>query len=190
MGEMPVAISRQELADRIGELTPHGKRTVLVAIDGCGGSGKTALAQWLAKQLGGITVCSDDFAHPRILGWQWQRFDEQVLTPLLRDERARYQRYDWDQDRLAEWHEITPGGVVIAEGVSMTRKELGVPWDVTVWVECPNDLRLARGVERDGESMRDKWVSVWMPEEARYVEEQRPHERADYMALGYEPDSV
>jgi hypothetical protein len=32
--------------------------------------------------------------------------------------------------------------------------------------------------------MRDTWVNFWMPEEARYVEEQRPHERADYVVVG------
>jgi hypothetical protein len=39
----------------------------------------------------------------------------QVLEPLGRDEPARYQRYDWDADRLAEWHEIPVGGTVIIE---------------------------------------------------------------------------
>ena len=161
--------------------------TTLIAIDGCGASGKTILARWLADRLNGIRVCSDDFARPGVLGWEWQRFQNQVLSPLLADKRARYQRYDWDENRLAEWHDIAPGGVLIAEGVSISRMELGDPWDMKVWVECPYDLRLARGIERDGTAKLDMW-HLWMAEETRYVEEQRPHERADYVVLGYETD--
>lgn len=182
---MPPTVSREEVLRVAGTLKPSGRKTVLVAVDGYGGSGKTTLAEWLASRLGGTRVCSDDFARPRVLGWEWQRFDEQVLSPLLADERARYQRYDWDEDRLAEWHEIAPGGFLIAEGVSISRTEFGDPWDLKVWVECPYELRLARGVERDGEAMRETWVGVWMPEEDRYVRGQRPHERADYIVLGY-----
>ncbi|MGH2757035.1 MAG: hypothetical protein ACRDI3_04535, partial [Actinomycetota bacterium] len=187
---MGPTISREELAERIAELRPPDRRTVLVAIDGWGGSGKTSLAEWLADRLGGTRVCSDDFARPGVLGWEWRRFDEQVLSPLRADERVRYQRYDWDDDQLAEWHEIEPGGFLIAEGVSISRKELGDPWDLKVWVECPYELRLARGVKRDGEAMRDTWVNLWLPEEVRYVEEQRPHERADYIVLGYKENGM
>jgi predicted kinase len=118
---VPPRISREELADRIAELHPQSTRTILVAIDGCGGSGKTSLARWLADRLGGARVCSDDFARPRVLRWEWRRFEEQVLTPLPADERARYERYDCADDRLAEWHEIEPGGLLIADGVSMSR---------------------------------------------------------------------
>jgi uridine kinase len=186
---MPPTVTRAELlvSARALELEPVDRKTVLIAVDGFGGSGKTTIAQWLAGRLGGTRVCSDDFARPGVLGWEWRRFEEQVLSPLLEDRIALYQRYDWDEDRLAEWHEIEPGGLVIAEGVSISRKELGDPWDLKIWVEAPYELRLARGVERDGEAMRDTWVNFWMPQEERYVEEQRPHERADYVVLGYEP---
>ena len=186
---MPPVVARNELLACARALKPVGRKTVLIAVDGFGGSGKTTLAEWLADRLGGATVCSDDFARPGVPGWEWRRFYEQVLSPLLVDERARYQRYDWHDDRLAEWHELEPGGFLVAEGVSISRHELGDPWDLTVWVECPYELRLARGMERDGEAMRDTWVRVWMPEEERYVEAQRPHERADFIVLGYEPRS-
>jgi uridine kinase/MFS family permease len=187
---VPPTISPEELAARIAELRPQGRRTVLVAIDGYGGSGKTTLARWLVNRLGGTTICSDDFARAGVPGWEWHRFDEQVLAPLVADKAARYQRYDWDEERLAEWHEIEPGGFLFAEGVSISRKELGDPWNLKVWVECPYEVRLERGLDRDGEAMRETW-DYWMLEETRYVEEQRPHERADYIVLGYgtEPKS-
>jgi uridine kinase len=73
--------------------------------------------------------------------------------------------------------------------VSVTRSELGDPWDLKIWVEAPYDLRLTRGIERDGEGMRSTWVEHWMPQEDRYVESQRPQERADVVVLGYGPNN-
>ena len=40
----------------------------------------------------------------------------------------------------------------------------------TIWVDCPCEVRLRRGVERDGERMRAVWVEEWMPAEDLYVE--------------------
>ncbi len=81
----------------------------------------------LVDRVGATRVCSDDFARPNVPGWEWERFYEQVLEPLVRDEPAQYQRYDWNEDRLGEWETIKPGGIVVAEGVSITRRKLGDP---------------------------------------------------------------
>jgi uridine kinase len=159
--------------------------TRLVAIDGWGGAGKTRLATELARRLLSASVVhTDDFAAPHQPGWDWQRFARDVLGPLLRDGSAQFQRYDWDGDHLAEWHTVPPGGTVIVEGISSSRRELGAVWDLIVWVECPRDLRLRRGIERDGEAMRWKWETVWMPEEEEYVRTQGPIGRADLVIDG------
>jgi YD repeat-containing protein len=132
-------------------------------------------------------VHTDDFAGPHQPGWDWQRFARDVLGPLLRDRSAQFQRYDWDADRLAEWHTVPAGGTVIVEGISSSRLELGSVWDFVVWVECGRDLRLRRGIERDGEALRWKWETVWMPEEEEYVRSQDPVARADVVVDGSDP---
>ena len=43
------------------------------------------------------------------------------------------------------WVEVPPGGLVVVEGVSATRREVPVPWDVTIWVDARRERRLARG---------------------------------------------
>ena len=79
----------------------------IVAIDGPGGSGKSTFAALLAAALGGAPVVpTDDFAswdHP--LDW-WPRMLDQVIEPLARGERGRYQRYDWPTSQLAEWIDV------------------------------------------------------------------------------------
>jgi uridine kinase len=157
----------------------------MVAIDGYGGSGKSTLANALASGLPGATIVrTDDFARPNIPDWDWKRMKSQVLDPLSRNEPAKYQRYDWPTGALAEWHDVPTDGIVIVEGVASMRNELGAYWDLSIWVKCSYERRLARGVARDGEAKRSQWENVWMPEEDRYVQEQKPELRADVVLDG------
>ncbi|MFT3871982.1 MAG: hypothetical protein QM714_04935 [Nocardioides sp.] len=50
-------------------------------------------------------------------------------------------------------------------------------------MEAPADLRLARGVERDGESMRADWLT-WRESEAKLFTAHRTAERADILVDG------
>jgi uridine kinase len=162
---------------------------VLVGIDGPGGAGKTTLAR-LVKRHAGMPVTiveGDDFYRTsaersgRAPGvgeaFDWRRLHDEVLLPLRAGRPARYQRYDWSADRLTGWTVVQPQGAVIVEGVYSLRKELRTCFDVTVWVDAPAELRLARGLERDGEDARDWWLE-WMAEEERYRDEQRPDRAA------------
>lgn len=86
----------------ITAMHPKGRGTTIIAIDGCGGSGKSTLAKLLASRVPGTTVVStDDFARPRVLGWEWERMKAQVLDPLNRSRPGKYQRYDWPSDTMA-----------------------------------------------------------------------------------------
>ena len=78
-----------------------------------------------------------------------------------------------------------PVGVpVVVEGVSATDVRLGVPWDFTIWIEVPDEIRLARVLERDGPAMMGRWLTDWMPSEKAYEQAQRPQDRVD---LVYRP---
>ena len=79
---------------------------------------------------------------------------------------------------------MPPGAVVVVEGVSSTRREVHVPWALTVWVEASREVRLARALERDGEAMLPRWLEQWMPSEDAYVARERPERRADLVVSG------
>ncbi|WP_460288787.1 hypothetical protein [Clostridium sp. CTA-7] len=74
--------------------------------------------------------------------------------------------------------------MVIIEGVYSTRKELADFYDFKIFVDCPRELRLRRGIARDGESVKDIWEKVWMVEEDKYMIEHRPSEGADLVVNG------
>jgi uridine kinase len=176
------------IVEAIEEVQTGKRVTKVVAIDGYGGSGKSELADRLARRLGNATVVrADDFARPNVPGWEWARMHAQVLDPLANNRPARYQRYDWDADEPAEWHDVPVGGTLIVEGVSSMRDELGRYWDFAIWLDCPYGLRLQRGVERDGEAMRSKWTDVWMPEEDAYFNARRPDLEADVVIDSTKP---
>jgi uridine kinase len=181
-------VSAGAVIAEIGTLRPRERTTRIVAIDGHGGAGKSTLARAIASAIAAVTIVPmDAFARPRRPGWEWERLKHGVLGPLDRDETGRYQRHDWERDALAEWHSVPPGGIVVVEGVSAMKHELGAYWDLAVWVECPAATRLARGIARDGEPMRRQWIDAWMPWEDAYVRDERPHERANLIVDGASP---
>ena len=159
---------------------------LFVGIDGAGGSGKSTLAERLAESLAESTVVHiDDFADwSDDSNWQLSTFADRVLEPLKAGITAKYQRYDWPTDTFGDWFEIAPGKMAIVEGVTALRPDLREYWAVSVWVDCPREVRLERGVARDGEEMRSKWTDSWMPGEDEYFERDRPREHALFIYDG------
>lgn len=162
------------------------RQTCLVAIDGHGGAGKSTLAHRLADRRRGATVIhTDDFANAGMHnGLNVERLLEQVIEPLSRDDAARYQRFDWLSQSLAEWRDVPAGGLFIVEGVSAMRHELArAGWDLTVWVETPREICLQRGLARDGVEAQHHWLQ-WFEQEDHYVAREDPASRADLVVSG------
>jgi uridine kinase len=132
-------------------------------------------------------VAMDDFYRPSSAE---RRLHEQVLLPLSRDEPARYQRYDWARDTLAEWASTGVGGIVVVEGVYVLGFELRDFFDFTIWVECPYDERIERIVERDGIEGLEQWLTEWIPNEQRYADAEHPVDNADLILDGSSREGV
>jgi uridine kinase len=175
----------RELAERIRAAEPPaGIATRIVAVDGPGGAGKTTLADRLAGELGAEIVRTDEFASwDEPLDW-WPRLISEALEPLSRNEPARYRCTSW-WDEPEQWREVRPSEFVVLEGVSASRDAFRPFLTYAIWVETPRRLRLARGLERDGDAARPQW-DEWMAAEDAYVERERPHERADAVLRGDE----
>ncbi|MCU1422596.1 MAG: hypothetical protein JWN36_2247 [Microbacteriaceae bacterium] len=160
-----------------------GENGGVVAVDGLGGAGKSTLAGALAAELGATVIHTDDFASWDVpLEW-WPRVLAEVLEPLGAGRPARFRRYDWDRRELAEWHEVGPGGVVILEGVSSSREVFRPFLDFSIWVDAPAELRLARGLERNGADALPLWEG-WMAAEDEWVAREHPRDSADYLVDG------
>ena len=195
----PRTISVSELCAAISAV--EAPTTRLVLVDGLGGAGKSVLAAALAGKLGAPVVCGDHFYRPSAqrrrraaegigASFDWRRLERQVLAPLSRGESARYQRYDWDEDRLGDWISLPGQDTVVVEGVYVLRAELRRYASVSIWVETPREVRLSRGIGRDGEAARSRWTDEWMPAEDAYVAAMRPDAAAMLVVGGQRPTGI
>jgi hypothetical protein len=57
-----------------------------------------------------------------------------------------------------------------------------------VWVDAPAELRLRRGIERDGENHRSLWER-WMLEEDAFFRTDETRDRAHFIVSGERPVS-
>lgn len=146
-----------------------GGGLVLVGIGGHGGAGKTTLARMIP---GAQIVSTDEFWTGE--GFDIERLSREVVAPLSVGTVARYASYEWSARRPRGERTVEPVGVVVVEGVCALHRALRDAYAVRIWVEAPYDVRLARGVARDGEAARATWADVWMPSEDRYVERDNP----------------
>ena len=185
-----VARDREDLLARIatevaGRNPPGRMTTRVVAIDGPGGAGKSTLAACLAAHLGGAEIVhTDDFASwENPIDW-WPRLIADVLEPLARnDEVVRFEASVWEPGRVPAWVELRPTPVVIVEGVTASRAAFRPYLTYAIWIDTPADVRLARGLDRDGPASRSQWER-WMAAEEEYRIRERPDERADLVVSG------
>ncbi len=191
-GLFPPSAQVERFSDLAREIeqSPSSGETRLVGVDGCGGAGKSTFADQLSKHLGDASVIhTDDFASwDDPIDW-WPRMKEQVIDPLAQGNEARWQRYDWEQRDLAEWHTLEPGGVVIIEGVTAARREWRDQLAYSVWVDCPRKIRLRRGLERDGQEALPLWER-WMAAEDKYIADQSPQAHTNLLVSGAPEQSL
>ena len=168
-----------DLVARASSARPRLGGVRVIAIDGPAGSGKTTLADALGAR-GATVVHLDDLYE----GWSglegslWPRLAAQVLEPLRRGRPGRYQRYDWHAGAFAEWVDVLVPALLVVEGCGSARRAVDPVAVLRVWVEAPADLRLERGLARDGADAREHWLT-WMSDEAEHFARERTRERAD-----------
>lgn len=130
----------------------------------------------------------DSFARPGTPTWEHGRFVDEVLTPLRAGRTARYRSWPFDAATPRGWAEVPAGGLVVVEGVSAlahaVTDRVGRWWDLSLWIDVPEDIRRARIEQRDPPSVLRMWRELWWPSEQRYLDDEQPHLRADFVVCG------
>ena len=106
-----------------------------------------------------------------------------VVAPLRRGEPGRYRRYDWHRGVFAEERVVAPCDVLVVEGVGSGGSAHHDAVTCLVWVETPADIRLERGLARDGADQHRHW-SGWQRQEAAMFARERTRQRADVVVDG------
>lgn len=158
------------LAERAADLLPGlGGTTRLVCIDGPAGSGKTTLAAKLAALLPSQVIHMDDLYE----GWTGidagiARLHDWVLRPIAAGNAGRYRRYDWHTESYAERHSVPIADFLVVEGCGSAGPGVDAYAPLIIWVEADDDVRLARGLRRDGDQMAAHWLHFMADERAMY----------------------
>lgn len=175
----------------------ESRRPLLVCVDGFGGSGKSTLAGALrdAPEVSAV-VEGDDFYGPEVEDWAglspeqgYERFFDhvrlarEVLRPLSLGQDTRYQRYDWRRNVLGEWRNLRAVDVVVVEGVYMLRPALRGFWALSLFVDTPWEVRLARQMSRGENSEED--IRLWTDGEKYYDRVCKPAAIADMVLPGH-----
>jgi uridine kinase len=170
----------------------------LVGVDGPGGAGKSTVARLLAARVGAPRLEIDDFlSWPEFVDGWWPRFEREALLPLLNGHDARYQVRDWEGDEFGtgvkDWRTTPWAPLIVVEGIGCTRRVVAGRLAYRIWVDAPEDLRLQRGVRRDGESHRHLWTD-WQVREREFFAADGTRERADLIVDGapevpHDPDT-
>ena len=172
-----------ELGDALAAIQAPDRLT-RIGIDGVDGAGKTLLAEEVAQLLTArrrpaVRVSLDQFERPPA-----ERYARGELSP------DGYYLDAFDVERFHA-HVLGLDGpadvVVVADGVFLQRPELADLWDATVWVEVDLDVAAQRGAERNRvwfdslDGTHERYRVRYLPAQRRYIEEQRPHERAAFV---------
>lgn len=171
-------VSPEELS---GLITARLKQqpTVLVALDGRCGSGKTTLAAQLAERFPqSITLHTDDFYLPppqRVTGWEripcanmhLERLRAEAVAPARAGRAVCYKAYSCREGAYLPPRVLGPAPLVIVEGSYSHHPSLAACYDLRVFVTCSKAEQARRLQAREG-ARYAAFVERWVPLEEAY----------------------
>lgn len=202
---------RMNTAKYMVEALRHLKkeRPLLVAFDGVDASGKTSLADSVARELekesgmNPVRISIDRFHNSREVrmrrgelspeGYFYDSFDytqimEKVVAPVKKGAgRITGGIYDFRADMKIAPNcvEIGVASVVLFDGIFMNRDELHAYWDLSVYLDVEFETVLQRAKKRDVDlfgsidAVMSKYLNRYIPGQKLYQALCNPKERAD-----------
>lgn len=195
-----------KIIDAIKKLVEPNK-TVIIGIDGLGGSGKSTISEVIKNTLinddiNTVLLHIDDFIHPRnvrynenyeewecykYLQWRYDYLIKEIIKPVKKGRAfsGKIEIYDKENDTyIMQDLEIPLGTVVIIEGIFLQRKELAGIFDYMVYIDVSEKERLERVIKRDSYigdegQIRKKYENRYFPAERKYTDSYSPRDNAD-----------
>lgn len=149
--------------------------STLVTVDGPSGSGKTSLAYSLQHAIHEagqdcVVIHLDDHYN----GWSdalgpslTALLSEQVLPGIERGSGFSLPRFDWNISRFQDEIKYPPARFFILEGVGAGQRCTESNRSISIWIEVPDEVGLARVLQRDGTQVLKPMV--------QFQEDQRRH---------------
>lgn len=182
---MPVVLAIEELIRTEDD-------TLLIAIEGRTGAGKTTISKYLHEKFGGNLFHLDDYylqAHQRTperlqeVGGNvdYERFKAEVLEPVLRKEVVYYRPFNYHtMDFDAEFaREVPVKRLNIIEGTYCMNPYFGDPYDLRIFMDIKYPQQIENVIDREGTAELDDYIDKWIPKTDIYIERMGIQEKCD-----------
>lgn len=152
---------------------------VTIAIDGRCASGKSFLAKLLEKSFTCNVFHMDDFFLPFDMktperlqepggNVHYERFYEEVLTNLQKNEAVTYRPYDCSKGILSEPIHKEFKKLTVIEGSYSLHKALEKAYDYKIFLTINPKVQQERILKRNGEKVLGNFITKWIPMEENY----------------------
>jgi uridine kinase len=169
-----------EIFAAIDKLLEDKSSPVLVAIDGKCGAGKTTAAALIAEVYGAAVIPADHFfLRPEQKNAErlsetggnidYERFEEEVITPLKAGGAFSYKPYDCSVQALGEDISVLENRLYIVEGTYSAHPKFADIYDLKVFLYINPEEQLRRIKIRNPETA-ERFKNEWIPKEEKYFE--------------------
>lgn len=167
---------------------------VIFAIEGGSGSGKTTLSKLLEQVYDCNVFHMDDFFLRPVQRTKErfeepggnvdrERFLEEVLLPLSKNEPVDYVRFDCSTFTLLPVKKIPSKKINIIEGSYSMHPELARMYDFGVFLDISPILQEERIKKRNSPKQLKRFLDEWIPMERKYHEAMKVRERCELRIL-------
>lgn len=179
-----------EILDKIDVLLQR-RSSVIVAIDGNSGAGKSSLADRIERERDCNVFHMDHFfLTPELrtkerleeIGGNvdYVRFRNEVAARLLNGKEFSYHIYDCQRMTYEEEPiRVMPKRLNIIEGVYSMHPMLIDIYDLKIFLGIDKDEQSRRILKRSGPELHKKFLSLWIPLENKYFEARKIKEQSD-----------
>lgn len=170
-------------ADFLSIFTEIDKRTALgntvVTLEGGSASGKSTLADILSEVYNCNVFHTDDFflrpeqrspeRFAEIGGnLDRERFYDEVVLPLTKNETVIYKPYNCGTQKLEEPITVAPKRLTVVEGVYSTHPAFSRYYDLAVFLDIDPETQKKRINERNSPQFAERFFNEWIPLENAY----------------------
>ena len=160
--------------------------SIIIGIDGVAGSGKTTLSLNLQRDLGNSQIIHMDDLYE---GWSSTLTSQltlkllNILESVKNQGEVIYSPFDWGTGKLEPELRISAPTYLIIEGVGSGQLAVRDSASLALWIEVPDQMGLARVIERDGPAVAD-YMPAFLVAQNIHFEKEGTKKSADYHLSG------
>lgn len=187
----PIATDKAQILAAIQELLDKADKgkSVIVAIDGRCGSGKSSFAKLIKSTYACNVFHMDDYYLPmdkRKENWEklnggnmdFDRFKEEILMPLRQGVAVMHRPYDCHIGAYKSCEKMEPCMLAVVEGSYSTHPLLADSYDMKIFLTCSKEIQTRRLKEREKENYA-AFEQKWIPMEENYFKSYNIQQNSD-----------